>query len=103
MDHLLTAATVFAAVACTVFVAVYATRPWQRSHMGRSIMLKDIALALVAWVAILKRVDEHEPSIDLWPHLIPLVILGWTGVGLSMTYRTIVLWRAGRDGEENES
>ena len=103
MDFLLIAATAFAAVACTVFVAVYATRPWQRSHMGRSIMLKDIALALVAWVAIFKRIDEHEPSIDLWPHLIPLVALGWTGVGLAMTYRTIVLLRAGRDGEENES
>ena len=103
MDFLLIAATAFAAVACTVFVAFYATRPWQRSHMGRSIMLKDIALALVAWVAIFKRIDEHEPSIDLWPHLIPLVALGWTIVGAAMTYRTVVLWRAGRDGEEGES
>ena len=103
MDFLLIAATVFAAVACTVFVAVYATRPWWRSHMGRSIMLKDAALALVTWVAILKRVDELQPSLDLWPHLIPLVALGWACVGLSMAYRTLVLWRAGRDGEENES
>lgn len=102
MDHLLIPATVFAAVACTVFVAVYATRPWQRSPMGRSIMLKDVALALVAWVAILKRVDEHASSVDLWPHLIPLVVLGWASVGIAMTYRTIVLWRAGRD-EEGES
>lgn len=100
MDFLLTAATVFAAVACTVFVAVYSTRPWKNSPMGRSIMLKDVALALVAWVAILKRIDEHEPSIDLWPQLIPLVALGWTAVGIAMTYRTIVLWRAGRDDEE---
>lgn len=103
MDFLLIAATVFAAVACTVFVAVYASRPWWRSHMGRSIMLKDTALALVAWVAILKRIDEHEPSLDLWPHLIPLVALGWACVGLSMAYRTLVLWRAGRNGEEGES
>lgn len=103
MDFLLIAATVFAAVACTVFVVVYATRPWRSSPMGRSIMLKDVALALVTWVAILKRYDEHEPSIDLWSHLILLVALGWTGVGLSMAYRTIVLWRAGRDGEEGES
>ena len=103
MDFLLIAATAFAAVACTVFVAVYAARPWQRSPMGRSIMLKDVALALVAWVAILNRIDEHEPSIDLWPQLIPLVALGWTVVGISMTYHTIVLWRAGRDGEEGES
>ena len=103
MDFLLIAATAFAAVACTVFVAVYATRPWQRSHMGRSIMLKDVALALVAWVAILKRVDENVASVDLWPQLIPLIVLGWTGVGVAMTYRTVVLWRAGRDGEENKS
>lgn len=103
MDFLLIAATAFAAVACTVFVAVYATRPWRISPMGRSIMVKDVALALVAWVAILKRVDEHDASIDLWPHLIPLVALGWACVGLSMTYRTVVLWRAGRDGEEGES
>ena len=48
---------------------------------------------------LLKRIDEHEPSIDLWPHLVPLVALGWTGVGLAMTYRTVVLWRAGRDDE----
>ena len=101
MDFLLIAATAFAAVACTVFVAVYSTRPWQNSPMGRSIMLKDIALALVAWVAILKRIDEHEPSIDLWPHLIPLVALGWGSVGIAMTYRTIVLWRA-RAGEKGE-
>ena len=99
MDFLLIAATVFAALACTVFVAVYAARPWWHSHMGRSIMLKDIALALVAWIAILKRIDEHEPSLDLWPHLIPLVALGWAAVGLAMTYRTFVLWRAGRDDE----
>ena len=103
MDFLLNAATVFAAVACTVFVAVYSTRPWQSTPMGRSIMLKDLALALVTWVAILKRVDENDSSVDLWPHLVPLVALGWGVVGLSMTYRTIVLWRAGRDGEEGES
>ena len=103
MDFLLIAATVFAAVACTVFVAVYSTRPWQSTPMGRSIMLKDIALALVAWIAILKRVDENVASIDLWPHLVPLVVLGWAGVGLSMAYRTIVLLRAGRDDEESES
>lgn len=100
MDFLLIAATAFAAVACTVFVAVYSTRPWQNSPMGRSIMTKDVALALVAWVAILKRIDEHEPSIDLWPQLIPLVALGWTAVGIAMAYHTIVLWRAGRDDEE---
>lgn len=103
MDSLLIAATVFAAVACTVFVAVYATRPWQSTPMGRSIMLKDIALALVAWIAIFKRIDENDSSVDLWPHLIPLVALGWGSVGLAMTYRTIVLWRSGRDGEEGES
>ena len=103
MDFLLIAATVFAAVACTVFVAVYSTRPWLSSPMGRSIMLKDLALVLVTWVAIIKRYDEHEPSIDLWPHLVPLVALGWVTVGLSMAYRTIVLWRAGRDGEGGES
>lgn len=103
MDFLLIAATVFAAVACTVFVAVYSTRPWQSTPMGRSIMLKDLALVLVTWVAILKRVDENVASIDLWPHLVLLVALGWTGVGLSMAYRTIVLWHAGRDGEEGES
>ena len=103
MDFLLIAATAFAAVACTVFVAVYATRPWWRSQMGRSIMLKDVALALVTWVAILKRVDENVASVDLWPQLIPLIVLGWTCVGLAMTYRTIVLWRNERDGEEGES
>lgn len=99
MDFLLIAATVFAALACTVFVAVYAARPWWRSHMGRSIMVKDAALALVAWVAILKRVDEHETSLDLWPHLIPLVTLGWACVGIAMTYRTLVLWRVEDDDE----
>ena len=99
MDFLLIAATAFAALACTVFVAVYAARPWWRSHMGRSIMLKDTALALVAWVAILKRIDEHESSLDLWPHLVPLVALGWACVGLSMAYRTLVLWRVEDDDE----
>ena len=99
MDLLLIISTVFAAVACTVFVAVYATRPWQSTPMGRSIMLKDIALALVAWIAILKRVDESVASIDLWPHLIPLVVLGWVSVGLSMAYRTFVLWRVEDDDE----
>ena len=103
MDYLLIAATVFAATACTVFVAVYATRPWWRSHMGRSIMLKDAALALVTWVAILKRVDELQPSLDLWPVLVPLIVFGWTCVGLAMTYRTIVVWRNERDGEEGET
>ena len=102
MDFLLIVATVYAAVSCTVFVAVYAARPWWRSHMGRSIMVKDSALALVAWVAILKRVDEHEPSLDLWPHLVPLVMLGWACVGIAMTYRTFVLWRV-EDDDEGES
>lgn len=98
MDFLFIASTAFAAVACTVFVAVYATRPWWDSPMGRSIMLKDAALALVAWVAILKRIDEHDASVDLWPQLIPLIALGWTIVGIAMIYRTIVLWR----DDENE-
>ena len=102
MDFLLIAATVFGAAACTVFVAVYATRPWWRSHMGRSIMLKDVALALLAWVAILKRVDELLPSLDLWHVLVPLVAFGWTCVGLAMTYRTIVVWRLGDRDEEGE-
>ena len=101
MDYLLIAATIFAAVACTVFVAVYAARPWWRSHMGRSIMLKDAAIACVAWIAILKRIDEHEPSIDLWHYLVPFVALGWTCVGIAMTYRTFVLWRVG-DADEEE-
>ena len=102
MDFLLIAATVFAAVACTVFVAVYSTRPWLSSPMGRSIMLKDLALVLVTWVAILKRIDELQPSLDLWHVLVPLIALGWTCVGLAMTYRTIVVWRLGDRDEEDE-
>lgn len=48
-----------ATVGQTVFVVVYACRPWWRHFVGRALFTKSVSLAAVLWATLLPRYWDY--------------------------------------------
>jgi len=78
-----------AVVSTTFFVAVYATRPWYRDPVGRSVMMFSFSLMILTWVGLFLRFTEFP-----WEQWILVFLYGV--VGTSAFYQDVVLVRSGR-------
>lgn len=84
LDVVHTAVVANALVATTFFVFVYATRPWYRSAVGRSVMIFSLSLMLLTWVGLFLRFTEFS-----WEQWILVFFYGL--VGTAALYQDIVL------------
>lgn len=51
-QHLGLVAVIVATFAQTLFILIYATRPWWRVRVGRALMLKSASLCVVLWLTL---------------------------------------------------
>ena len=65
----------WAAVAQTLFICLYAFRPWWRAFVGRALFTKSLALAVLFDVAILNRYLDypHEDVVFEWSFFVVVV------------------------------
>lgn len=55
----------------TLFILIYASRPWWRARVGRALMLKSAALCVVLWLTVVNTFyvyprEEMVGAIALW-------------------------------------
>lgn len=63
-DSVMLFLTVWAALAQTLFIVIYATRPWWRAFVGRALFTKSLALALLLDLAVARHYFD-DPWLDL--------------------------------------
>jgi hypothetical protein len=51
-EHLALVAIIVATFAQTLFILIYASRPWWRVRVGRALMLKSASLCIVLWLTL---------------------------------------------------
>ena len=62
-------ALIVATVGQTLFVLIYATRPWWRARVGRAYMLKSSTLGVVLWLSLIGAfylLPEQIDTFALW-------------------------------------
>lgn len=77
-------ALALATVVQTLFVVIYASRPWWKARVGRALMLKSAALCVVLWLTIVNTFyvyagEEAIGTVALWV------------VAIAITYQFVVL------------
>lgn len=85
-------ATVCAALTVTAVAIRYAlTLRWEDHAAGRTMMLVTVATGVLAWTAVVRRVDETLTSIDLTSEIVLASTIGWTGIAVTYAWRWTLL------------
>ena len=94
------ALVVVAAISANLFPLVYARRPWNRSFLGRALMVKAIGLALLIDVTLLYVLfgDDYP-----FRHVVRAVIYSIVTTGIWMQLLSLMFANSGRDlSDEHE-
>lgn len=97
LNAAMTTANGIAAIAAIIFVVWYASRPWYASTVGRALMVKACALAVMFTASLALRLDYYLDGRFSWE--IPIkacLTLGFLGAAASYAY-WIILLRRDRD------
>jgi hypothetical protein len=65
----------------TVFVALYATRPWRRHFVGRALFIKSVSLMLILQVSLCNQYLTYRYQLQV------SVVLTWF-VAVAIAYQT---------------
>ena len=85
------------AIGQSLFVIVWATRPWYRHWVGRALMVKTVALALYLDFAVLVNFVDPFPALQL----LGVILFGHITVGI-WSQVVVIVWEIlrHRDGRE---
>lgn len=89
LDQIAFALICYSALPATLFVVVYARRPWWRSIYGRALMLSGLSLALLLDLTLLFRWVPVPGA-----HVIQLVVFAL--VAVATTLMCVAVVKAGR-------
>lgn len=81
MSVLLLSVVVGVAVLASLFVARYWRLRWERSAAGRSVMATAVAVSVLAWAAVARRVDELLPHENFTTKVNAALLLAWLLMG----------------------
>ena len=68
----------WASIAQGGFVAVYATRPWWRSRVGRALMLKSFSLGLALWLTLVNTYRTYPGELAIGACVMALIAVACT-------------------------
>jgi hypothetical protein len=95
--HIGVVVLVISALATTLFPVLYAKAPWYRSALGRAVMFRAVALALVLDLAVVFElwVEPRSRLVLLWINIAVLAVIGASSAAMS-----VVLMRIRRYGDK---
>lgn len=85
-------ATVCAAITVTAVAIRYGlTLRWEDHAAGRTMMLVTVATGVLAWTAVVRRIDETLTSIDLTSEIAVASTVAWAGIAVTYGWRWTLL------------
>ena len=104
LDVWVAAATVAALVLTLAFVVRYAVMMrWEETATGRSIMALSVALTVAEASAVVRRVDELAPGVDVGTLTTVLAAMSWTGIAAVFVWRHWALTHPHEPPEDDDA
>ena len=103
LDVWVAAATVAALILTIAFVVRYAVMMrWEETATGRSIMALSVALTVAEASAVVRRVDELAPGVEVGTLTTVLAAMSWTAIAAVFAWRHWALTHP-VDGPDDDS
>ena len=104
IDVWVAAATVAALVLTLAFVVRYAVMMrWEETATGRSIMALSVALTVAEASAVVRRVDELAPGVEVSTLTTVLAAMSWTGIAAVFAWRHWALTHPHEPPEDDDA